>query len=511
MSSNSPSKQGGILRSTKSKSKSTSTNSNGVSFSSSVQTSTFQTNKHDDTSRQEEYDSDDDDAILASGEGLVASRLTDTAASAGSDDDVLYSAAEIEQAKRRRDEARHNADLFDTSATTTINNDITSNSNNLSLITDGNANPDEYQSNAGSNASCPVEPFNMEAEREGGLGYFEGDTYVFRKNVKEGEEDAWLDGLDDEDENEESMSSMKNNVGGLDSMDIWKPKEEETSNNKGVGNNDNKRRANKYVNDDMTQAEMGTRLVSLLEADGETAMMALTRHGSTIRQLSSQEQKLKKSFVKKRKAKSSNNEPTGNYADDDISQLKTKIKEVREVVEELTELTDALLFKGETDAYELTREDWIHRFKLHGKKRIPVEELQDDGAVKKKPRHNYFADNDAKVSTHKIQTNVESQQQQQQQPQIVMWEYKGNEDGTIHGPYTTQQMLQWTTCGYFIGESAVDIRQVRNNSIDAEEKEVDVVDDLMTDLMDDEDESQSATMADNEWLRSDAIDFNTYL
>ena len=93
-----------------------------------------------------------------------------------------------------------------------------------------------------------------------------------------------------------------------------------------------------------------------------------------------------------------------------------------------------------------------------------------------------------------------------------MWEYKGNEDGTIHGPYTTQQMLQWTTCGYFVGESAVDIRQVRDNS-NRETNEKDAVDDLMADLMDDEEGQQTTTalVADNEWLRSDAVDFNSYL
>ena len=53
---------------------------------------------------------------------------------------------------------------------------------------------------AGSNAACPVEPFNLRAEREGGEGYFDGDTYVFRRLEEGGramdeEPDAWLDEL----------------------------------------------------------------------------------------------------------------------------------------------------------------------------------------------------------------------------------------------------------------------------------------------------------------------------
>ena len=40
----------------------------------------------------------------------------------------------------------------------------------------------------------------------------------------------------------------------------------------------------------------------------------------------------------------------------------------------------------------------------------------------------------------------------------VQWEYRGNQDNFIHGPYTTQQMLEWTKAGYFVGAAAVDIR-----------------------------------------------------
>ena len=39
-------------------------------------------------------------------------------------------------------------------------------------------------------------------------------------------------------------------------------------------------------------------------------------------------------------------------------QLKIEMESIRDVVEELTELADALLFGGETEAYELTRKDW---------------------------------------------------------------------------------------------------------------------------------------------------------
>ncbi|KAL3789756.1 hypothetical protein HJC23_006749 [Cyclotella cryptica] len=90
-----------------------------------------------------------------------------------------------------------------------------------------------------------------------------------------------------------------------------------------------------------------------------------------------------------------------------------------------------------------------------------------------------------------------------------MWEYKLNEDGAIHGPFTSRQMLEWTSCGYFVGASAVDIRQVGSGKAGDVNEKTDV-DDLMADLMEDEEVSEEKTRS-NEWMRSDAVDFNLYL
>jgi CD2 antigen cytoplasmic tail-binding protein 2 len=234
-------------------------------------------------------------------------------------------------------------------------------------------------------------------------------------------------------------------------------------------------------------------------------MAALTRHGTTLRQLQSQEQKLtKKNKLKKRKVKSdaesqvdeSSEEQSSGKGDENIDQLKSNIKQTREVVEQLTELTDALLFEGETDAYDLTKADWTHRFKLESiAAKRPPEDLNNSIAAKK-PRHNYFGDTSTQNST------ATPQQAQ------VMWEYRGNGDGAIHGPFTSQQMKEWTSCGYFVGESAVDIRRVGSDAESKSEAKSDA-DDLMADLMDDEDEEK--VDSSNEWMRSDAVDFNAYL
>eukprot|EP00804_Cyclotella_cryptica_P029050 CCRYP_005252-RA/>CCRYP_005252-RA protein AED:0.29 eAED:0.29 QI:0/-1/0/1/-1/1/1/0/147 len=142
-------------------------------------------------------------------------------------------------------------------------------------------------------------------------------------------------------------------------------------------------------------------------------MAALTRHGSTLRQLQAQEQKLaKKNKSKKRKQKptaddetvvdSSTTQSSAENDDENIDLLKSKIKQTREAVEELTELADALLFEGETDAYELTKSDWMHRFKLdngNNTKRPP--EVMDGALPSKKARHDYLSDTTTTSSNDK--------------------------------------------------------------------------------------------------------------
>ncbi|KAL7486826.1 hypothetical protein ACHAW6_015509 [Cyclotella cf. meneghiniana] len=529
--SNNPSKpQGGILRSRPPKESKQPTNgdrsSGRVTFSSHFETATFDPDDdHADTldddddeelvasgrsTNDDEYDSDDDDAILASGDAFSLGRLENLDATGDDvdamDDAALRSTSEIEYAKRKRGKARQfgdddrvDFDVFNSH----YDKDVVDES--LSLITDQNADPDHYESNAGGNASCPVEPFNMDAEKEGGLGYFDGDTYIFRKKVREGEEDAWLDGGVGDDEEEEGP-------GGLDSTSVWKPRE---------GGEGKKQTKNfKYVSEHDTQEDISRRLVALLHNDSETVMKALTRHGSTLRQLQSQEQKLvKKNKIKKRKQNSttddedlidsSRTQSSAEMNSENIDGLKLEIKQTREAVEELTELADALLFEGETDAYELKKSDWIHRFKLdegnYGKR--PPEKMLDSAVPLKKSRHNYFGDAAASASSN--DEAIQSDETSNSQHDEIMWEYKGNEDGEIHGPFTTRQMLEWTSCGYFVGASAVDIRQVgRGNADDVGGKTA--VDDLMADLMEDE-ESEKKADGSNPWMRSDAVDFNSYL
>ena len=98
-----------------------------------------------------------------------------------------------------------------------------------------------------------------------------------------------------------------------------------------------------------------------------------------------------------------------------------------------------------------------------------------------------------------------------------MWEYRGNQDGQIHGPYTTEQMVGWIGAGFFVGEAAVDVRRARTASAAAAA----TADDLMADLMDSDDDNDGGgddggdgkeeVMREEPWQRSDRVDFRSLL
>ena len=477
------------------------------------------------------YDSDDvEDSIMASGDtfAMGGGKRGDTSDDHDMNDASVKTLKEVEEAKRRRGRVRRREDELEGSTADFDKDDNKhyANNNDMSLITDQDKNPDDYETNAGINAECPVEPFNMNAEKDGGLGYFDGDTYVFRHNQKpvDGEDDAWLDGVGEDNEKETGG-------GGLDSTSIWKPSDAKSAGNK----EEQSKRKSKFVSEDDIPEDIGRRMATLLQDDNETVMMALTRHGASIRQLQSQQQKLaKKSKIKKRKSSKSKKEDdtasttssSSDNIDAEMKQLKIKVEQTRECVEELTELADALLFGGETEAYELTKSDWIHKFKLEQhfpsssaaavQRKRPLDGVEDTQTKKKSK--GYF---DTTTEETKTVTQVADNTHKPPEESTVMWEYKGNEDGTIHGPYTSQQMKDWTSCGYFVGESAVDIRRVGRSDTgksDSKQKSKDEdtkadVDDLMADLMDDDEEETKKESEDTSasWMRSDRVDFSLYI
>jgi CD2 antigen cytoplasmic tail-binding protein 2 len=98
----------------------------------------------------------------------------------------------------------------------------------------------------------------------------------------------------------------------------------------------------------------------------------------------------------------------------------------------------------------------------------------------------------------------------------VQWEYCA-QDNHIYGPFSTNQMVQWMKQGYFLGESAVRTRKVRNcmlqdSTASKDSKKSYTTEDLVADLEDsDEDvEERGKETQCNEWMMSDCIDFANY-
>lgn len=99
------------------------------------------------------------------------------------------------------------------------------------------------------------------------------------------------------------------------------------------------------------------------------------------------------------------------------------------------------------------------------------------------------------------------------------WEYRG-QDGAVHGPFSTAQIVSWRSQGFFTGDSAVEMRKIGGSTgaAGAAEKEKSLEDDLMADFDSDDEGDADKPKADGGaekekeaggggWASSDAIDF----
>jgi len=161
--------------------------------------------------------------------------------------------------------------------------------------------------------------------------------------------------------------------------------------------------------------------------------------------------------------------------------------------DELTDWADQLLRSGCVDIYQQTKES-IKR-SLDGEEEEDTK--KDSGGGGGGGVVVSFAEKPVDM-TSKIHT---------------MWEYKGAEDGEVHGPYTTAQILSWRAQGFFTGPTAVRMRQVKSK--EEQEKAQPSMDDLMKDLDDDDDEEEEGngkggSTTESAWILSDNIDFSLY-
>eukprot|EP01084_Bolivina_argentea_P068355 124433_1 len=171
--------------------------------------------------------------------------------------------------------------------------------------------------------------------------------------------------------------------------------------------------------------------------------------------------------------------------------------------DQLTEIADQLLQRGEVNIYEQT-----------------CEELQNNVS---RTRSVAFTVNSNNHTTSSDITATSG----------VKFQYRGR-DGQIHGPYPLDQMQQWATAGYFSGDNVVMMRAVRMPEVQTESaQKVEDASGLMADLEDDdEDDSDKRTDVQtsgsqetknnagtttgqqqqirDEWFPSDSVDFSKF-
>jgi len=315
----------------------------------------------------------------------------------------------------------------------------------------------------------PIEPFNMSQETSDGTGYFDGDTFVFRRGGRDedDEPDAWADGLsaDDSAANKNKKQRQRRSEESEDS-------EEEESTN-----------APRDPIDDWTNEELLAKILPLV-SDTETVAQAIVRYGNLLKRTApsrgsggkATEGGLSSAIDKK----------AGEAADGS----KTKSRDLAHAaLNDVTEAANALLLKGKVvDIYQKTRNDIL--------KMLPASGHETNGAS-----------NTANNNTANINNNTGG---------VVHWEYQGSQDQQIHGPYTTEQMVGWIGAGYFVGPSAVKVRTIREASEEAQEPKKTIQEDLLSDLMDDDEEEvedkkpSPKRIVRGDWLMSDQVDFSKY-
>ena len=331
-----------------------------------------------------------------------------------------------------------------------------------------------------------IEPFNLKEEREGGGGYFDAaGNYVFRHGAGQGEEqDAWLDGL----EQEKRTGASK--YGDDDGSD--------DGNQNVSGNDDGPREMS-----DAAKAAMYMAIANLL-APKETVTRGLRRLGALTKKQKSQQKKQQPPQGRKELAAAA-------------AALAATPEETAAAVaafNQLTEAADALLLGNEPDVYGLTKET--------------AQEKSKDCTI-------------ASQASNVFSVSAASPTANQQ-----MWEYR-DPQGVVQGPFSSVQMFQWRSQGFFAGEQAVDVRKHDKEKAAAIQKEKEKekkeegekndavmggTDDLMNDLDDSDDEAEAETETEgkedgkeaatargsdgggvdegNQWKKSDAINFAMY-
>ena len=155
-----------------------------------------------------------------------------------------------------------------------------------------------------------IEPFHMENEKSDGTGYFDGDTYVFRKRNDEDEPDAWVESL-------KESGSTATTAKATESSSDSEP--------------DSKAPPTR------TKEEWYARIIPLM-TEQETIMQAVVRYGKLLKR-----QPLKRNRKKQEK--------------DTTTKDSTASEAAQKSLNDLTEAANALLGIGDVDIYQKTKAD----------------------------------------------------------------------------------------------------------------------------------------------------------
>jgi CD2 antigen cytoplasmic tail-binding protein 2 len=286
-----------------------------------------------------------------------------------------------------------------------------------------------------------IEPFHMNQERTDGTGYFDGDTYVFRKHAVDEEPDAWLESLSaDNNNNNESDSNI--NQGAMQRIEQQRSDalQEEQDNL-----------------DEWTEEDLYSKMLPHLAGPpvNETVLQAVQRYGALM--------KTPRRNLEKASSPANNNNLVQH--DKDTRQL------AKDSFDDVTEAANALLLKGKIDIYQSRQTDIQDALRQIQRTKSSDVETAESTAIDKESNAN-----------------------------TVQWEYKGSQDHQIHGPFSSQDMLNWIQAGYFVGPSAVQIRSVQPRSKSSQEE-------LLSDLMDDDCSKAEDAFVRGEWQMSDKVDF----
>jgi len=128
-------------------------------------------------------------------------------------------------------------------------------------------------------------------------------------------------------------------------------------------------------------------------------------------------------------------------------------KENKEKMLKLTGLADGILTRsGNMEIYEETFESIMHKIKQEEEKKVGPktaipEGLDDDDALDMFAEN---ADNNKPSTSQGLSKTKPEPTASSNQSEEVQWEFKWKEeDKEVHGPHTSQEMLDWQESGYF--------------------------------------------------------------